>query len=262
MSGFENKTIWITGASSGIGKALALTFSSLGAKIVLSSRNEDELLKVANQCSTETLIIPLDLAKQDNFIEATKKVCEKFKTIDYLINNGGISQRSRATETNLEVDRLLMEINYFGTIALTKAVLPIMQNQQRGHIITISSLSGKFGFFLRSAYAAAKFAQVGFFESLRLEEEKNNINVSIVFPGFVRTNISQNALSGSGKKHGVLDNNQDKGISPDKCAQDIVNGILDNKHEIYSGGKEVWMVQLKRFFPKLFYFILKKQSGT
>ena len=97
---------------------------------------------------------------------------------------------------------------------------------------------------------------------MRLEEEKNNINVSIVFPGFVRTNISQNALSGRGKKHGVLDNNQDKGISPDKCAQDIVNGILDNKHEIYTGGKEVWMVQLKRFFPKLFYSILKKQSGT
>ena len=119
MSGFENKTIWITGASSGIGKALAIKFSSLGANIVLSSRNEDELLKVANQCSTETLIIPLDLAKQDNFTEATKKVCEKFKTIDYLINNGGISQRSKATETNLEVDRLLMEINYFGTIALT-----------------------------------------------------------------------------------------------------------------------------------------------
>ena len=156
MSGFKNKTIWITGASSGIGKALAIKFSSLGANIVLSSRNEDELLKVANQCSTETLIIPLDLAKQDNFTEATKKVCEKFKTIDYLINNGGISQRSKATETNLEVDRLLMEINYFGTIALTKAVLPIMQNQQRGHIITISSLSGKFGFFSKVSICGSK----------------------------------------------------------------------------------------------------------
>jgi short-subunit dehydrogenase len=155
-----------------------------------------------------------------------------------------------------------MEINYFGTIGLTKSVLSIMQKQQKGHIVTISSLSGKFGFFLRSAYAASKFAQLGFFESLRLEEDKNNIDISIVFPGFINTEISKNALSGTGVRHGLQDQNQQNGISPEKCAQDIINGIIDNKHEIFSGGKEIWMVKIKRFFPNLFHKIIKKQSGT
>ena len=262
MIEFKSKTIWITGASSGIGKALAIKFSNLGANLVLSSRKEDELKKVAKLCKTKTYILTLDLEKSNEFSMAVSKVLAEFKTIDLLINNGGISQRSKACDTELDVDRRLMEINYFGTAALTKAVLPTMQKQQSGHIVTISSLSGKFGFFLRSAYSASKFAQVGFFESLRLEERENNINVSMVFPGFVKTNISQNALSGDGSAHGMLDNNQKDGITADKCAQDIINGIVRKKHEIYSGGKELWMVKIKRFLPKLFYRLLKNQSGT
>ena len=262
MMGFKNKTVWVTGASSGIGKALAVQFSELGANVVLSSRKESDLREVEKLCKGDTFVLPLDLSIPDNFSELVNRVSEQYEHIDLLINNGGISQRSLASETTLEVDRKLMEVNYFGTIGLTKAILPVMQKQKSGHIITVSSLSGKFGFFLRSAYSAAKFAQVGFFESLRLEEEKNNILVSMVFPGFVRTNISQNALSGDGKKHGELDNNQEKGISPEKCAQDIINGILDEKHEIYTGGKEILMVKIKRFLPQLFYKILRKQSGT
>ena len=262
MMGFKNKTVWVTGASSGIGKALAVQFSELGANVVLSSRKESDLREVEKLCKGDTFVLPLDLSIPDNFSELVNRVSEQYEHIDLLINNGGISQRSLASETTLEVDRKLMEVNYFGTIGLTKAILPVMQKQKSGHIITVSSLSGKFGFFLRSAYSAAKFAQVGFFESLRLEEEKNNILISMVFPGFVRTNISQNALSGDGKKHGELDNNQEKGISPEKCAQDIINGILDEKHEIYTGGKEILMVKIKRFLPQLFYKILRKQSGT
>ena len=260
--GFKNKTVWVTGASSGIGKALAVQFSELGANVVLSSRKESDLREVEKLCKGDTFVLPLDLSIPDNFSKLVNRVSEQYEHIDLLINNGGISQRSLASETTLEVDRKLMEVNYFGTVGLTKAILPVMQKQKSGHIITVSSLSGKFGFFLRSAYSAAKFAQVGFFESLRLEEEKNNILISMVFPGFVRTNISQNALSGDGKKHGELDNNQEKGISPEKCAQDIINGILDEKHEIYTGGKEILMVKIKRFLPQLFYKILRKQSGT
>ena len=260
--GFKNKTVWVTGASSGIGKALAVQFSELGANVVLSSRKESDLREVEKLCKGDTFVLPLDLSIPDNFSKLVNRVSDQYGYIDFLINNGGISQRSLASETTLEVDRKLMEVNYFGTIGLTKAILPVMQKQKSGHIITVSSLSGKFGFFLRSAYSAAKFAQVGFFESLRLEEEKNNILISMVFPGFVRTNISQNALSGDGKKHGELDNNQEKGISPEKCAQDIINGILDEKHEIYTGGKEILMVKIKRFLPQLFYKILRKQSGT
>ena len=262
MIEFNGKTVWITGASSGIGKALALKISDLEANIVLSSRNKEELENVAKQCKGNSYILPLDLEKPEAFETATQLVVKKYGSIDLLINNGGISQRSEAGQTSIEVDRKLMEINYFGTIGLTKSVLSIMQKQQKGHIVTVSSLSGKFGFFLRSAYAASKFAQVGFFESLRLEEEKNNIDISMVFPGFVNTDISKNALSGTGDQYGLQDRNQQNGISSEKCAQDIINGIIDNKHEIFTGGKEIWMVKIKRFFPNLFYKIIKKQSGT
>jgi len=206
--------------------------------------------------------VPLDLEKKETISKAVEEVEKEMGKIDILINNGGISQRSQASKTDVDVDRKLMEVNYFGTVALTKAVLPIMQKQQNSHFVTISSLSGKFGFFLRSAYAASKFAQVGFFESLRLEEEKNNIRVSIVYPGFVKTNISLNALSGDGSAHGELDNNQKGGISAEKCAQDIINGIIDEKLEIYTGGKEIWIIKLQRYFPRLFYKILRKQKGT
>ena len=262
MIDFNKKTIWITGASSGIGKALAIKFSQLNANVILSSRKEKELEDVAKNCGDNCMVLPMNLEKQDDFPNAVKTVTKHYKTIDILINNGGISQRSEASQTTLDVDRKLMEVNYFGTIALTKAVLPIMQAQKSGHIVTVSSLSGKFGFFLRSAYAASKFAQLGFFESLRLEEEKNNINISMVFPGFVNTNISKNALSSDGKPHQKQDNNQKNGISPEKCAQDIINGIMDNKQEIYSGGRELKSIKLKRFFPNIFYKIIKKQSGT
>ncbi|MDB4710140.1 SDR family oxidoreductase [Flavobacteriales bacterium] len=261
MSELKNKVVWITGASSGIGQALAFAMVKEGAKLVLSSRREQELNEVAKKCSCEVLILPLDLSDQSKFNNLAKQVVEHFGSIDVLINNGGISQRSEAAQTSLEVDRKLMEVNYFGAAALTKAVLPIMQQQKSGHLVAISSLSGKFGFFLRSAYSASKFALVGFYESLRLEEEKNNIKVSIVFPGFVHTNISQNALSGDGQKHAKLDNNQKGGISSEKCARDIIRGIKKDKHEIISGGSEKWGILVNRLFPNLFYRILRKKSG-
>lgn len=261
MSELKNKVVWITGASSGIGQALAFAMAKEGAKLVLSSRRDQELKKVAKKCASDVLILPLDLSNSSNFKDLTHQVVEHFGSIDVLINNGGISQRSEAALTSLEVDRKLMEVNYFGAAALTKAVLPIMQQQKSGHLVAISSLSGKFGFFLRSAYSASKFALVGFYESLRLEEEKNNIKVSLVFPGFVQTNISQNALSGDGQKHAKLDNNQKGGISAEKCARDIIRGIKKDKHEIISGGTEKWGILLKRLFPKLFYRILRKKSG-
>ena len=137
MTEFKSKTVWITGASSGIGKALAIEFAKLGANLVLSSRKEDELKKVADLCNTKTYILTLDLEKSSTFSITVSKVLEEFNTIDLLINNGGISQRSKACDTELNVYRKLMEINYFGTAALTKAVLPVMQKQQYGHIVTI-----------------------------------------------------------------------------------------------------------------------------
>ena len=260
MIDFKGKTVWITGASSGIGKALAIKLGSLGANLVLSSRKEDQLVEVANLCNTEVLILPIDLERSSDFSEKVVKVVSKFKSIDLLINNGGISQRSRAYETDIEIDRKIMEVNYFGTVALTKSILPVMQKQKSGHITTISSSSGKFGFFLRSSYSASKFAQVGFFESLRLEEEKNNIFISIVFPFLVKTNISLNAITEKGVTNKKNDSLIEKGISPEKCAQDIIDGIMDQKKEIYSGGKGAWILNIKRFFPELFFKLIRKQS--
>lgn len=259
MIEFKGKTVWITGASSGIGKALAIKLGSLGANLVLSSRKKNQLIEVAKLCNTEVLVLPIDLEKSSNFSEKVSKVVSKFKSIDLLINNGGISQRSRAYETDIEVDRKIMEVNYFGTIALTKSILPIMQKQKSGYITTVSSSSGKFGFFLRSSYSASKFAQVGFFESLRLEEEKNNIFISIVFPFLVKTNISLNAISEKGIANKKNDPLIEKGISPEKCAQDIIDGIMNQKKEIFSGGKGAWILNIKRFFPELFFKIMRKQ---
>jgi short-subunit dehydrogenase len=262
MNGLSNKVVWITGASSGIGEELAINYSKKGATVILSARREDELNRVAKLCPGQTFCQVLDLSETSQVETIVNNIINQFQKIDILINNGGISQRSEAYKTSLEVDRKLMEVNYFGTVALTKSVLPHMQKQKSGHLVAISSLSGKFGFFLRSAYSASKFALVGFYESIRLEEEKNNIKVSIVFPGFVLTKISQNSLSGTGEKHGQLDNNQKGGITAKKCALDIIKGVSKEKHEIISGGTEKWGILIHRVSPSLFYKILRKKKGN
>lgn len=258
----KNKIIWITGATSGIGEELAVQLSTEGAKLVLSARREEELERVKQKCEGVVYVLPLDLSQSDNFTKKVEKVLEHYGRIDVLINNGGISQRSLVSETPLEVDRKIMEVNYFGNIALAKAILPVFKKQKSGTFVVVSSLSGKFGFFLRSAYAASKHALVGFYESLRLEEEKNGIKVSLVFPGLIHTNISQNALSKDGKAHGALDENQAKGISAEKCAQQIISGIKKDKLEIFAGAGELKAVTIKRLFPKLFHKIIRKQSAT
>lgn len=262
MNSYQGQTVWVTGASSGIGEALCVAFSNEGANLILSSRNRDQLEKVAKKCTGKTFILPLDLSDSSNFVKLADDAHRAFGSIDILINNGGISQRSTAIETSLEIDRKVMEINYFGNIALTKAVLPYFNKNKKGRIVVISSLSGKFGFFLRSAYAASKFALVGFYESLRLEEEKNNLKVHLVFPGFIRTNISKNAIDGSGKQHGEMDDNQDKGISPEECAKRLISALKKDKRDIFIGGKEMTALKLQRFFPNLFHRIIKKQSAT
>jgi short-subunit dehydrogenase len=179
-----------------------------------------------------------------------------------LFNNGGLSQRSTAAETTLEVDRRIMEINYFGNVALTKAVLPFMQQQKSGHIIAISSVAGKLGFFLRSAYSASKHALHGFYESLLLEEEKNNIYVTIACPGKINTNISINALNASGNTHGVMDHNQETGMPVEECVSQLLKAVASKKKEVLIGNKEILAVKIKRLFPTLFWKIIRKQSPT
>ena len=175
--------------------------------------------------SENAMILELDLEHSADFQTKVEKVVQKFNRIDYLINNGGLSQRGEAGETSLDVDRKIMEINYFGTVALTKAVLPVMQKQQSGHIVAISSIAGKFGFYLRSAYSASKHALQGFFESLLLEEEKNNIKVTIAYPGKINTDISMSALNSKGETHGKMDHNQETGMPVEVCVSKLISPV-------------------------------------
>jgi dehydrogenase/reductase SDR family member 7B len=264
MSIFNNKVIWITGASSGIGEELVKQLTNQGAKVVLSARKIDSLEEIRNGLKNPEshLCLALDLEHSSNFPELAKNIFEKYGRIDYLFNNGGLSQRSEAKETPLDVDRRIMEINYFGNIALTKAVLPYMVDQKSGHIVVISSIAGKFGFYLRSAYSASKHALFGFYESLLLEEADNGINVTIACPGKINTNISMNALNEKGAQHGVMDHNQATGMPVEVCVQELLSAVVKKKKEVLIGNKEIKAVTLKRFLPALFWKVIKNQSAT
>ncbi len=260
---YKDKIIWITGASSGIGEALASALAKEGAKLVLSARRTDELQRVKNTLNladTNSLILPFDLSDTKNIQELTQQVISKFGRIDILISNGGFSQRSFAKDTSLEIDRKIMEVNFFGTIAITKSVLPYMLAQKSGHIVVMSSIAGKFGFYYRSAYAASKHALHGFFESLRMEIATDKVKVLIVCPGKIKTNISLNAINAEGATHNKMDASTNLGMSAEACAHQILKGIKNNSEEIFIGGKEIRAVLIKRLFPKLFSKLIKKQK--
>jgi short-subunit dehydrogenase len=260
---FSGKVVWITGASSGIGEALVFQLAKCGAKIVLSSRSEEklqQLVKQANLAEANYLIIPFDLADTSKAESYVQQIIQKFTRIDFLINNGGTSQRGEVIATSQSVERNLFEINYFAQVALAKAVLPVMIKQQSGHITIVSSIAGKFGFYLRSSYSAAKHALHGYFESLRLEVEKNNVRVLLVCPGKINTNISNNAILADGSKHAKMDESHVDAMTAEECAKKILGAIENNKQEILIGRKEILTVYMKRFFPSLLYKILRKQS--
>jgi dehydrogenase/reductase SDR family member 7B len=256
----KHQVVWITGASSGIGLALVERYLQEGHKIIISSRSEEILQQIKNNSSRpeNVYVLVLDLSKQDEFEKLCQKAINAFGKIDLLINNGGISQRSLARETKLDVDRKLMEVNFFGTVALSKALLPHFISNGKGHFAVVSSLVGKFGTPYRSAYAASKHALHGFFDSLRAELYQNHISVTIICPGFIRTNVSINALTGDGSTLNEMDDAQEKGMSPEECAKIIYKGIAAGKEEMLVGGKEKYAVYLKRFLPGIFSKILRK----
>jgi dehydrogenase/reductase SDR family protein 7B len=261
MHAIQNKVFWITGASSGIGKSLAELIIAKGAKVVLSGRNEKALQEIAHKYSDskdKLLVLPFDLGAQPDTQALTAEVMKHFGRIDYLINNGGISQRSTVSESSLEVDRKVFEVNFFGNIALTKAVLPIMLKQQSGHIAATSSIVGKFGFPLRSAYSASKHALHGFYESLLAEHAKDGIRVSMIIPGRIQTHISVNAINKEGKAHGEMDPGQAQGMPSDVAARKILRGLIKNKKEILVGKLELLMVHFRRFMPWLYYRMAQK----
>jgi short-subunit dehydrogenase len=262
---FENEVVWITGASSGIGEALVYQFVRRGARVIASSNDLPGLQRVKEACSGKSEMVtcvPFDLSDTSGIEEIASHQFNAFGRIDILLNIGGISQRSRIDETPLWLDRKIFEINYFGTIALTKAVLPYMLSQRSGHILATSSISGRFGFPLRSAYSASKQALHGFFETLYLENKSSNIRTSVIIPGRVNTAISFHALNATGKEHGRLDEGQAKGISAEKAARTIIRGILRNKREILVGKNELMLLHIRRYMPWLFFRIADKIKST
>lgn len=264
-------TVWITGASSGIGEAMAYRYASLGASVILSSRNETRLNEVAEKCriiasaktdNPEFFVIPLDISSEDSISEAWNSVKALNRRINILINNAGISQRALTRDASIDIDKKVMTLNYFGPVFLTKLVLPHMLENGGGHIAATSSIVGKFGFPLRSAYSASKHALKGFFESLDAEEYKNNIRVTLLYPGFITTNISVNAVTADGTPSGKMDKNQKGGMSAEACAKKIVKAIDKGKHEVLVGRKELMLVHIRRFLPALYYKMARKVSPT
>jgi short-subunit dehydrogenase len=261
MSFFQDKVVWITGASSGLGEAIAFELAKEKAKLVLSARRESELHRVKKECAKfipeeNILILPLDVAELSNVNEEAQKVIQKFERIDILINNAGVVQRSYVIDTSVELERKMMEINYFGAVILSKAVLPLMRKQNSGNILAVSSVMGKMGFPGRSTYSASKHALYGYFETMRIEEKKNGINVHIICPGYIKTNVSLNAITAKGEIYGKMDAGQEKGMDPNVAARKVLKAIRRNKFETFFGGKELIAITVKRLFPSLFYRLI------
>jgi NADP-dependent 3-hydroxy acid dehydrogenase YdfG len=264
---FKDKTVWITGGSSGIGEALALQFASQGARIVLSARRIDELNRVRDACldkglpAGNVLVLPLDVTDFESIPAATDAVCHAFGRIDMLINNAGVSQRSLCVDTDMSVYRKLFEVDVLGQIALTKAVLPLMIKQGSGHIAITSSVAGKIGVPLRTGYCAAKHAVMGFYDALRAETAKQGVRVTTITPGFINTNVSINALNGDGSTFGRTDSNIANGMDVTRCAQVIMEGFRKGTPEIAVGeGMEMKALWLKRFFPGIVFKKVAKMT--
>jgi dehydrogenase/reductase SDR family protein 7B len=260
---FENKVVWITGASSGIGEALAYEFTREGAKTILSSNEAEELQRVKNRCEEmggESFVLFLDMLDSMALEGSVKIAVERFGGIDILINNAGISHRSVVNETDVEFDRKIMEIDFFSYVILSKNILSYMLKKGGGHIAVTSSITGLFGFPLRSAYAAAKHAVKGYFETMGIELRDKNIFVTIAYPGRIRTNISFRALTRDGKEQGKIDKGLAAGMPVEKCAKKYMHAIYKKKRSVLIGGKELLMVYIRRFFPCLFWKMVNRVS--
>jgi len=262
MASLENKVIWVTGASSGIGEGLVQVLATQNLKLILSSRRLEALEKVKAACPTQenVKILTVDLAKPETLEYKTKEALALFGRVDIIIHSGGISQRSFAMDTDIEVSRRLMEVNFFSTTIITKTLLPSMIKNGFGHIVAISSLVGKFGTPYRSSYAASKHALHGYYDSLRAEIWKKNVLVTIVTPGLVKTNVSLNALTEKGDASNTMDDGQENGLSAFECGKQLMKAIIKEKEEVRIGGKETIGILFKRYLPLLFSRFIRKAN--
>ena len=247
------KAVWITGASAGIGEALAVAFAQAGCRLLLSARRQDALERVAARCqgAPDVQVLPLDVTDPSALDGALEAAEALIGPVDVLVNNAGVTQRSSADDTDMAVYRSLMEVNYFGAVALTRAVLPGMLARGQGQIVAMSSVAGKVGAPLRTGYCAAKHALVGYCDALRDEVHDRGVRVLVVCPGFVKTDISLAALQGDGSRHDTMDDDQAAGVPAALVARRTLRGIEQGQDEILVGGKETWAVPLKRLSPGL-----------
>lgn len=253
MTELAQKVIWITGASSGIGEALAVAASRRGAKVVLTARRANELERVRGLCAdpAQAAVYPLDLLALGDAAAALREAEKFFGPVDVLVNNAGVSQRSMVMDTSMEVYRRLFELDFFATVALTKAVLPGMVQRKGGHVVVVSSVVGYISSAMRSGYAAAKHALHGFYDATRAEHWRDNVKFTLACPGYVKTNVTLNAVDGKGGKWGKMDPSIANGVEPSVCAEKIWRAVEKDRDEVLVG-KEALVVYLKRWFPALF----------
>jgi dehydrogenase/reductase SDR family protein 7B len=259
---FHNKVVWITGASSGIGEALAYAFAAEGAQLVLSARREEELQRVAKACGN-AYVLPFDMLSISEHADRVQDVIKTYGRIDYLVLNAGVSQRSFVKDTTFDVYRRLFEVNFFSIVSLTQAVLPVFTAQQSGVFVPIASVAGRISTPRRAAYGATKHALIGFFDSVRAEVFNDGIRVTTILPGYIKTNISLHAMNEKGEAYGKMDPNQAKGLDPNFTAQKILQAVLAGKNEFFVGGfLEGFGLFMKRFFPSIVPFMLRKIKNT
>ncbi len=262
MVSIENKTVWITGASSGIGAALAYELSKSNCSLILSARNEAALERVKQGCRypEKIAVLPLDLCAFDSMVKKATKALSFFGAIDVLIANAGISQRSLIIDTDFDVFKKLMDVNYLGTVALSKAMLPHFIASGKGQFAVVTSLMGKFGSPYRAGYCGAKHALHGFFDVLRMEHEKDGIAVTLVCPGFVQTDVAKNALTADGSQQGSQDSATENGLPVTIFSKKMIHAIARKKFEVYIGRKELMGIYLKRFFPRILHKVVLKST--
>ncbi len=248
----KDKVVIITGASSGIGKALALEYATRGAHVVMAARNEERLHQAAEEVSAsgvKVLAVATDVSVETDCKELIDKSIEEFGSIDILINNAGISMRALFADTELDVIRQLMDINFWGTVYCTKYALPHLL-ESKGSIVGVSSIAGYKGLPGRTGYSASKFAMHGFLETLRIENMKNGLHVLIACPGFTASNIRNTALNEKGMVQGESPRDEGKMMSAEEVARHIANAIAKRKDRLTLTFQGRLTVILNKFFPK------------
>ncbi len=253
MKDFAGKVVWITGASSGIGEALAYELAGEGAQLVLSARRSERLEAVRSRCAhpEDHRVLAFDMADIASHPAQVARVIAELGRIDVLINNAGVSQRSLVKETALDVDRRLFEVDYFGPVSLIKLVLPHMLAQRSGTIAAVSSVAGLVATPYRSSYAAAKAALLAFHDALRAETHDAGVRVSVICPGFVETDIARSALVGDGSASAGRHTVPKGALTADACARAAVAGLRRGDPLIVVAGKEKALWWLSRLSPSL-----------